>query len=194
MIDWLKRFGKKSERNIFILFFLVLLVIFFAAFMRRILLEQYLKLGNSIALRYSLEMAGELDLISTLLDHGSYMAAIETEKGADEKELSEWVALFRKRMSLLLGEEILEPFIVYDSVVVVSDAGIQKVQAELSNKWYKKVLAADGKKVFSKVYMDSVSQKLCLVIARKCDKKNTVIAFKVFVQNLTIYAFRPIYQ
>lgn len=169
----------------------MLLVIFFAAFMRRILLEQYLKLGNSIALRYSLEMAGELDLISTLLDHGSYMAAIETEKGADEKELSEWVALFRKRMSLLLGEEILEPFIVYDSVVVVSDAGIQKVQAELSNKWYKKVLAADGKKVFSKVYMDSVPQKLCLVIARKCDKKNTVIAFKVFVQNLTIYAFRP---
>ena len=67
MIDWLKRFGKKSERNIFILFFLVLLVIFFAAFMRRILLEQYLKLGNSIALRYWLEMAGELDLISTLL-------------------------------------------------------------------------------------------------------------------------------
>lgn len=89
MIDWLKCFGKKSERNIFILFFLVLLVIFFAAFMRRILLEQYLKLGNSIALRYSLEMAGELDLISTLLDHGSYMAAFETEKGADEKELSE---------------------------------------------------------------------------------------------------------
>lgn len=190
MIDWLKGFGKKSKRNIFILFFFVLLVIFFAAFMRRILLEQYLKLGNTIASRYSLEMAGELDLISTLLEHGSYMAAIETEKGADEKELSEWVALFRKRMSLLLGEEILEPFIVYDSVVV-SDAGIQKVQAELSNKWYKKVLAADGKKVFSKVYMDSVSQKLCLVIARKCDKKNTVIAFKVFVQNLTIYAFRP---
>ena len=78
-------------------------------------------------------------------------------------------------MSLLLGEEILEPFIVYDSVVVVSDAGIQKVQAELSNKWYKKVLAADGKKVFSKVYMDSVSQKLCLVIARKCDKKRGII-------------------
>ena len=56
MIDWLKRFGRKSKRDIFIVFFLVLLVIFFAAFMRRILLEQYLKLGNAIALRYSLEM------------------------------------------------------------------------------------------------------------------------------------------
>lgn len=191
MIGWLKLIRKMMKQYIFILFLLVLLASLFTIFMRSILLDQYLKLGNSIALRYSQEMAGELELVSTLLDYGSYLAVSEMEKGADKNELSEWVALFRKRMSLLLGEEILEPFIVYDSVVVVSDAGIQKVQAELSNKWYKKVLAADGKKFFSKVYMDSVSQKLCLVIARKCDKKNAVIVFKVFVQNLTIYTFRP---
>ena len=89
----------KKRRMYFIGFVLLVVLVFsFTVSRRKILLQQYMDFGNSIAERYSAEITGDLNLFRALLTYGATSIDYRTTAGWSAEEIFDWILLYYKHL------------------------------------------------------------------------------------------------
>ena len=179
----------KKTRFYFIgfLVLLVLMSIFYVS-MRRVLLLHYQEYGTSLAKRYSAEVSGDLSLFRALIVYGANSIDYRAESGWTVGETEDWIKLYYERLQQVLGEDVLDPFVVYDGRIVGANPWSEDDTYEYSaTEWYQKAVAADGEVIFTDIYTDAITGKEVLTIAQKCKSCDAVIAFDIFPENMELY-------
>lgn len=182
----------KKRRMYFIGFVLLVVLVFsFTVSRRKILLQQYMDFGNSIAERYSAEITGDLNLFRALLTYGATSIDYRTTAGWSAEEIFDWIFLYYKHLQQVLGKGIVDPFVVYgERIIGANPWALDGTYDYSATEWYRKAVEADGEVIFTNVYTDAITGKPVLTIAQKCGESDSVIAFDVFPENMKIYDSR----
>ena len=173
--------------------FLVLLILMsvFYVSRHRTLLQNYQELGNSLAQCLSSEITGDLNLFRALLSYGTNSINFREDAGWHEDDITDWIVLYYQRLQQVLGEGIVDPFVVYKGEIIGANPWSEDDTYDYaSTEWYQKAVAAGGEIIFTDVYTDAITGRSVLTIAQQCNNKDTVIAFDVFPENLQLYSTR----
>ena len=182
---------KKTRLYILGIIIMIVLAGIFYYSMRKTLLENYQEFGTSLAKRYSAEIAGDINLFRGLLEFGTYGLDYRVENGQSEEEINEWIVTYYNRLEEVLGNKILDPYIVLDGKLIGANPWAGDNDYDYSkSEWYQKAVAADHEVIFTNIYTDAITGRDVLTIAQQCLKCDSVVAFDVFPQNMEIYAER----
>lgn len=178
---------------LYIISFLVLISmsIVFTSFMRKLLLNQHAKLGDTIASRYAIEMEGDLNMFSSLIAYGTSSLDYRGEVGMTSAEIFEWLNTYYEQVIQVFGNREIEPYIVYNGQL----SGAHPWEGDSrydykSTEWYKKAVEADGEVIITDAYIDAVTEKPVITVAQKCKTADAIIAFDLTPQSISIYNSR----
>ncbi len=176
---------KKLRFYIFMFALLVILGSIFHVILRDTLLQNYQDLGTSMAQRYSAEIESELSAYRVLVSFGAESIDARVGSGESSEEIEEWIVRYCERLYQVLGEDVVDPYVVYEGRIVAANPWEGDSDYDYaSTEWYQKALEADGQVIFTDVYSDVISGRQVITIAAMCRESGAVIAFDIYPENL----------
>ena len=168
-----------------ILIFMLAIGCVFYIFIRNSLLHNYQNLGDSIASNYASEVEGDLNIFRALISFGTENIDSYVRDGDSFETAERKIKLYYQRLQKILGEGTVDPYAVFQgkfmpAVPWEGDASYDYA----SSYWHKAAMEAEGKTVFTDLYIDAISKKPVVTIAKKCNESDAVLAFDVFPENI----------
>ena len=170
---------KKAKFSISI--FIIMLLFSFVGYqiMKINLLKNAQNLGDNLSRIYALEQRGNLEFYSVLLSFGVSMVDNTTERA----EITEKIMYFFHQVQNLLGEGIVDPYLVMDDYIVALNPWEGDDSYDFKNAvWFRQAVENPGKVIFTDTYTDAVYNKSVITIAGKCSS-GAVLAFDIFPEN-----------
>lgn len=154
---------------------------------RRTLMENAHNMGEEIANSYVTEEEYNFEVYQSLIDIGSQYIVGMLEQEKDEAAIDRWIGDYLVKIAEAAGTEAIRPYAVINGSVIAAHGG-ESVPADTVSRmpWYRDVIEAEGEIVFSDVYIDALSQKRVITVAKACGDTGAVIAFDVYPESFRI--------
>ncbi len=168
----------------------VVLVILAAAGMfliRSMLLKNSRDTGMALAQNFASEEQSNLTVYETLISFGTTSIDRRIADGNSWEELSEWLSVYFERLNTVLGEGVVDPYVVIDGKILAANPWEGDDAYDVSGtEWYQKAMAAQGKVIFTDAYTDAIYKKPVITVAQKCQNTDAIMAFDIFPQNIKL--------
>ena len=169
--------------------FMVMLIFSFLGYqiMKINMLRNAQNLGDDLSRTYSLEQKSNFELYSVLLSFG---VSVVDNSTADE-DLAEKMMYYFTQVQNLLGEGTVDPYLVTKKSVIALNPWEGDDTYDFENSvWFRQAEANPGKVIFTDTYMDVISKKPVITIARQC-ASGAVLAFDIFPENIRFSNVMP---
>lgn len=168
----------------------VVLVILAAAGMfliRSMLLKNSRDTGMALAQNFASEEQSNLTVYETLISFGTTSIDRRIADGNSWEELSEWLSVYFERLNTVLGEGVVDPYVVIDGKILAANPWEGDDAYDVSGtEWYQKAMAAQGKVIFTDAYTDAIYKKPVITVAQKCQNTDAIMAFDIFPQSIKL--------
>ena len=179
-----KRVLRDMRLNLAGLLILVVMASAGSLLLRTSLLRSAQSMGSALSRNYAAEESNKLSVFETLLSFGTASLDKQVEEGKSPEELLEWMNLYFQQLSAVLGEDVVDPYLVLDGKILAANPWEGDDTYDVyGTEWYQKAVAADGQAIFTNVYTDAIYGKPVITAAQKCRSAEAVLAFDVFPEN-----------
>ena len=181
-----KRILHDMRLNLAGLLILVVMAFTGSLLLRTALLRNAQSMGIALSRNYAAEETNNLSVFETLLSFGTASLDKQVRDGSSPEELLEWMDLYFQQLSAVLGEGVVDPYLVLDGEILAANPWEGDDTYDVyGTEWYQKAVAAEGKVIFTNVYIDAVFDKPVITAAQKSSAAEAVLAFDVFPENFT---------
>lgn len=170
----------------FVMFIILLVILIVGQQIIRIaLLKNAQATGIALSRNYAAEERSKLDAYETLLSFARASIDESGNAGRTRQELDNWLKVYFESLNVVLGEKIIDPYVVYDGQLLEAYPweGMDDYDP-IRTQWYEKAIAAGGSVIFTDVYIDAVFDKPVITLAQKCENSDTVVAFDISLDKL----------
>jgi signal transduction histidine kinase len=183
-----QKLGKKLRLSIVVAIVLAILGSTVYVILRETLLRNFQDLGTALAKSYASEESNNLTVYETLISFGTNSINDRILAGESPDSIEEWIGAYYERLQSVLGENTVDIYAVFQNRILAANPWEGDETFNLSGaEWYQNALQADGKVVFTDVYIDSIYQKPVVTIAQKCKNADAVLAFDIFPENFQVH-------
>lgn len=177
---------RDMQLNVAGLLILVILALISSLLLRTALLRNAQSMGVALSRNYAADESNNLSVFETLLSFGTAALDQRVEEGSSKEELLEWMNLYFQQLSTVLGKEIVDSYLVLDGEIIAANPWEgDDTYNVYETEWYQKAVAAEGKVIFTNLYVDAISDTPVITAAQKCSTAEAVLAFDVFPENVT---------
>lgn len=178
---WKRRF-RSVRANLIALLVLAVLGVVCLGLLRTALLKNAQNSGTALARSYASEEQNNLTVYETLMNFGSESLSRELENGGSG--LREWLQVYFEQLQAVLGEGIVDPYLVYEGKILGANPWEGDATYDPSGtQWYQKAMEAGGDVVFTNVYTDAIYHRPVITVAQRCGDAEAVLAFDIFPEN-----------
>lgn len=178
--------------NIAVFVILMVLIVAGRQIIRTALLKNAQDTGSALARSYAAEERGNLDVYQNLLSFGVATVDDLIGLGYNKEELAEWTGRYFDRLQMLLGEDVVAPYLILDGKAVSANGQMEASGYDFTERdWYKMAWEADGEIVFTDGYTDLLTGKLVVTLAQKCKTVDHMVAFDIFPENFRFQTNPP---
>lgn len=155
--------------------------------LRRTLLQNARQTGLALARSYAEETHSNLTVYETLVNYGTANLNLRMAQGDGPDELLAWAQLYFDRLTAVLGNGVVSPFLYLDgdilNTVGQTPMEVDPTYVATERDWYILALNAQGQVAFTDLYTDVVTGKPVLSAVQVCEDGRTVLGFDIFPQN-----------
>lgn len=169
---------------------IALIVAFFAVMslgiylVRDKLLYNANEMGNNLAQSYSSEEETRISIYEMFLTMCSLYTDTSIDNADPVQAMQQWLAEYTDYMAQVLGADIIDPYAVVNGKIVAANPWEGDEDYDYSQKeWYTNALEADGKIVFTDVYVDAITGKRLVTLSVKLHGEGNVLAFDILMDN-----------
>lgn len=169
---------------------IALIVAFFAVMslgiylVRDKLLYNANEMGNNLAQSYSSEEETRISIYEMFLTMCSLYTDTSIDNDDPAQSMQQGLDEYTQYMSQVLGADIIDPYAVVDGKIVAANPWEGNEDYDYTQKeWYTNALAADGKIVFTDVYVDAITGKRLVTLSVKLHGEGNVLAFDILMDN-----------
>ncbi|HIQ83106.1 MAG TPA: response regulator [Candidatus Pullichristensenella stercorigallinarum] len=145
--------------------------------------------GTALANNYAAEEQSALTVYETLLNFGTASIDKRVESGESREEILEWMDIYFERLTTVLGEGAVDPYAVIDGQILAANPWDGDATYDLfATEWYQKAIEANGKVVFTDLYIDAIYGTPVITIAQKCEHNDNLLAFDILPENIRLQA------
>ena len=181
-----KRVLNDMRLNLAGLLLLVVMAVVGSLLLRTALLRNAQSMGVALSRNYAAEESNNLSVFETLLSFGTASLDQEVREGSSPEELLEWMDLYFRQLGAVLGEGVVDPYLVLDGRVLAANSWEGDDTYDVyGTEWYQKAVAAEGAVIFTNVYTDAIFDRPVITAAQKSAVAEAVLAFDVFLENFS---------
>lgn len=169
---------------------IALIVAFFAVMslgiylVRDKLLYNANEMGNNLAQSYSSEEETRISIYEMFLTMCSLYTDTSIDNADPVQAMQQELAEYTDYMAQVLGADIIDPYAVVNGKIVAANPWEGDEDYDYSQKeWYTDALEADGKIVFTDVYVDAITGKRLVTLSVKLHGEGNVLAFDILMDN-----------
>lgn len=169
---------------------IALIVAFFAVMslgiylVRDKLLYNANEMGNNLAQSYSNEEETRISIYEMFLTMCSLYTDAAIDNADPEQAMQQGLEEYADYMSQVLGAHIIDPYAVVNGKIVAANPWEGDENYDYSQKeWYTEALAADGKIVFTDVYVDAITGQKLVTLSVKLHGEGNVLAFDILMDD-----------
>ena len=169
---------------------IALIVAFFAVMslgiylVRDKLLYNANEMGNNLAQSYSSEEETRISIYEMFLTMCSLYTDTSIDNADPVQAIQQGLAEYTDYMAQVLGADIIDPYAVVNGKIVTANPWEGNEDYDYSQKeWYTDALEADGKIVFTDVYVDAITGKRLVTLSVKLHGEGNVLAFDILMDN-----------
>lgn len=169
---------------------IALIVAFFAVMslgiylVRDKLLYNANEMGNNLAQSYSSEEETRISIYEMFLTMCSLYTDTSIDNADPVQAMQQGLAEYTDYMAQVLGPDIIDPYAVVNGKIVAANPWEGDEDYDYSQKeWYTDALEADGKIVFTDVYVDAITGKRLVTLSVKLHGEGNVLAFDILMDN-----------
>lgn len=169
---------------------IALIVAFFAVMslgiylVRDKLLYNANEMGNNLAQSYSSEEETRISIYEMFLTMRSLYTDTSIDNADPVQAMQQGLAEYTDYMAQVLGADIIDPYAVVNGKIVAANPWEGDEDYDYSQKeWYTDALEADGKIVFTDVYVDAITGKRLVTLSVKLHGEGNVLAFDILMDN-----------
>lgn len=169
---------------------IALIVAFFAVMslgiylVRDKLLYNANEMGNNLAQSYSSEEETRISIYEMFLTMRSLYTDTSIDNADPVQAIQQGLAEYTDYMAQVLGADIIDPYAVVNGKIVAANPWEGDEDYDYSQKeWYTDALEADGKIVFTDVYVDAITGKRLVTLSVKLHGEGNVLAFDILMDN-----------
>ncbi len=155
--------------------------------LRRTLLQNARQTGLALARSYAEETHSNLTVYETLVNYGTANLNTRMELGDDTETLFAWAQLYFDRLTAVLGDCVVRPFLFMDGEILntmdQTPMEVDPAYIATERDWYKLALDAQGAVAFTDLYTDVVTGEPVLSAVQMCADGSTVLGFDIFPRN-----------
>ena len=155
--------------------------------LRRTLLQNARQTGLALARSYAEETHSNLTVYETLVNYGTANLNTRMEQGDDTEDLFAWAQLYFDRLTAVLGDGVVSPFLFKDGEILntmdQTPMEVDPTYIATERDWYRLALDAQGAVVFTDLYTDVVTGEPVLSAVQMCADGSTVLGFDIFPRN-----------
>lgn len=182
-----KKHIKNLQFNVLVLLVLLILSIFSLHILRISLLENAQTTGDILAKSYAEEEQNSIAVYETLISIGTQYMEINLKNDTSKENLISWITSYYNNMSEIIGENAIDPYAVVNGSLIAANTWDGDDEYDYkSSQWYRKAIEADGKVIFTDAYIDAITEKPIITIAKKCQNSDNVLAFDIFPDNIKL--------
>lgn len=182
------RFDFSMKLNIFIVVLFSVLIVWGIFLVRDRLLANADELGTSLAESYASEEENRIAIYQMLLNLASTSINNTLEKGGSSQQVQEWLTDYSSHLTHILGSSVIDPYAVIDGTIIAATPweGDQNYDYQ-STEWYQKALSQNGDVSFTNAYLDTVTGKYLITLAKKLNGSGNVLAFDILLENFHLH-------
>lgn len=151
---------------------------------RGVLLANAQRMGNELALSYSVENTRSIIAYETMLRLSTGYIDQQLESSEDPER---WIQTFMRSIVDIMGETAVDPYAVIDGKIIAANPWEGDAEYDVSStEWYTKAVEADGEVIFTDGYTDAISGKMIITIAQEGEVPGNVVAFDIFPDQLHV--------
>ena len=181
-----KRILHDMRLNLVALLVLAIMATAGSLLLRNALLRNAQSMAIALSRNYAAEESNNLSVFEMLLSFGTAALDKQVESGSSREELLDWMNLYFQQMSTVLGDAVVDPYLVLDGEILAANPWEGDDTYDVYGaEWYQKAMAADGAVIFTNVYTDAIYNKPVITAAQKCQNADAVLAFDVFPENFS---------
>lgn len=169
---------------------IALIVAFFAVMslgiylVRDKLLYNANEMGNNLAQSYSSEEETRISIYEMFLTMCSLYTDTSIDNADPVQAIQQGLAEYTDYMAQVLGADIIDPYAVVNGKIVAANPWEGDEDYDYFQKeWYTNALEADGKIVFTDVYVDAITGKRLVTLSVKLHGEGNVLAFDILMDN-----------
>ena len=169
---------------------IALIVAFFAVMalgiylVRDKLLYNANEMGNNLAQSYSNEEETRISIYEMFLTMCSLYTDAAIDNDDPEQAMQQGLQEYTSYMSQVLGADIIDPYAVVNGKIVAANPWEGDGSYDYSQKeWYTEALAADGRIVFTDVYVDAITGQKLVTLSVKLHGEGNVLAFDILMDD-----------
>lgn len=152
---------------------------------RTTLLKNAYETGTALARSYATEERGNLNVYETLLSYGTVAVESRLEQGEGPEEVADFLAMYFQRLDAVLGNGVVDPYVVLNGKILAANPWEGDADYDYtSTSWYQQAVAAEGRVVFTPVYIDVIYDRPVITIAQSCRDGAVVMAFDILPERL----------
>ncbi|MGN8969718.1 hybrid sensor histidine kinase/response regulator [Intestinimonas sp. HCP28S3_D6] len=179
-----KRGSINTALSILLMIACVSMLIFGVILVRTKLLQNTQDLGMSLAESYAAEEELRVATFRNFLDLGSQYVEEMSRAGAETEELQQWLHSYFTKITSIVGENVIDPYAVIDGAIVAANPWEGDGGYNYQNtNWYRQALEAHGQVIFTDAYIDAITGKPVITVARRFQSSNNVLAMDIYPQN-----------
>lgn len=170
--------------NILVLIIVFVTLLFSVLLVREKLLQNTQDLGMALAQSYASEEETHISTFQDVLDLGAqYVDELYAE--GNVSEIQQWIQDYLKKISSILGENLVDPYAVIDGEIVAANPWEGNADYDYkSTEWYQKAVAGEGEAIFTDVYQDAITQQPVVTMAKQLTKTGDVMVMDIYPANL----------
>ena len=151
------------------------------------LLENSQNVGQSLAQSYSVEEERNITVFEMLMEFGTEYLDQQLQENASHESVQHWMSGFFDTVRNMFGTAVIDPYAVVDGEIIAANYWEGDETYDVNQtEWYQKAIAADGAIAFTDAYMDAITGRSVITIAKKCSNSNDVMAFDIFPENFQV--------
>lgn len=170
--------------NILVLIIVFVTLLFSILLVREKLLQNTQDLGMALAQSYASEEETHISAFKDVLDLGTQYVD-ELYAGGNISEIQQWIQDYLKKISSILGENLVDPYAVIDGEIVAANPWEGDADYDYkSTSWYQEAVAEEGEAIFTDVYQDAITQQPVVTMAKQLSKAGDVMVMDIYPANL----------
>lgn len=152
------------------------------------MLQNTQELGTSLAESYALEEQSRIQVYGMLIRLGTKHMDTLTENGSSGEEIQKWLSDYDRDLEDILGARVVDPYAVVNGEILAAAPWEGDREYEYENtEWYRKAMEEGNEVIFTDAYVDAITGRELVTVARKAEHSDSVLAFDIFLDNFYIH-------
>ena len=148
---------------------------------RNKLLQNTQELGMSLAKSYAGEVEMKINTYSNFMNLGAQYVEEFTQADSSPEQLQSWLHSYFAKLTVLLGENMLDPYAVVDGQIVAANPWSGDGDYDYQGTdWYQAALEAGGELIFTDAYIDAITGMPVITAARQLSSEGDVLAMDLY--------------